>query len=312
MALPLMGESGTGPSYDLCIVGHLTRDTIRAGGEEREAPGGTVLYTGVAAAGLGLKVLAITKLAAADRADLIEPLAEAGIDVICRDSRETTRFVNEYAGGADEREQHVPALADAFVPSDLPPLDCAAVHLGPLMPDDMAPDFVAAASRAAGGARLSLDLQGYVRGTDTSGRVIQAAVPAWADAASHVDMIKADDHEACAVTGLTDPGAAADRIRAAGPREVAVTLASRGSIIHDGTAHEIPPYPPGVDDPDATGCGDTYVAGYLFARMKGRSVIAAAHFAAALSALKMRGSGPCRISARDVDSFIAAHGGPVP
>ena len=43
---------------------------------------------------------------------------------------------------------------------------------------------------------------------------------------------------------------------------------------------------------DATGCGDTYVLGYLYMRNKGASYAEAGCFAAAMSTIKLEKSGP--------------------
>ncbi len=43
---------------------------------------------------------------------------------------------------------------------------------------------------------------------------------------------------------------------------------------------------------DATGCGDTYMAGFLYQRIKGASLQEAGEFAAAMATLKIQSSGP--------------------
>jgi len=49
---------------------------------------------------------------------------------------------------------------------------------------------------------------------------------------------------------------------------VIITLAEEGSVVFDGqTFTRIPAYP--ADCVDATGAGDTYAAGFLFAYLKG-------------------------------------------
>ena len=55
--------------------------------------------------------------------------------------------------------------------------------------------------------------------------------------------------------------------------------------------YEIPGYPP-HRVVDATGCGDTYAAGYLYARALGASCDEAGHLAAAMCTLKLEHTGP--------------------
>ena len=43
---------------------------------------------------------------------------------------------------------------------------------------------------------------------------------------------------------------------------------------------------------DSTGCGDTFMAGYLYQRLMGADFSTAGSFAAAIAALKMERAGP--------------------
>ena len=55
--------------------------------------------------------------------------------------------------------------------------------------------------------------------------------------------------------------------------------------------YHIPAYPP-HEVVDATGCGDTYMTGYLYMRNREASYSEAGCFAAAMSTLKLEHSGP--------------------
>ncbi len=83
--------------FDICIVGHITKDLICIDGKlQREMPGGTAYYTSIALKHLGLKVAVITKVARADQEHLLSDLHRCGIAVCCQDSEETTIFENCY------------------------------------------------------------------------------------------------------------------------------------------------------------------------------------------------------------------------
>jgi len=83
-----------------------------------------------------------------------------------------------------------------------------------------------------------------------------------------------------------------------------LTLGSMGSVIYaDGEFHEIPAYPP-TEIVDATGCGDTYMAGYLYMRNKGASYKEAGCFAAAMCTIKLEASGPFGGTEKDVWDII--------
>jgi len=90
-----------------------------------------------------------------------------------------------------------------------------------------------------------------------------------------------------------------------GVNEVIVTLGSKGSLIYTGGVfYEIPAYKPD-QVVDATGCGDTYMAGYLYMRSKNFDCVEAGKFGAAMATLKIESSGPFKGSFREVKSRIA-------
>lgn len=67
--------------------------------------------------------------------------------------------------------------------------------------------------------------------------------------------------------------------------------------------YEIPAYP--VENvADATGCGDTYMAGYLYMRKRGASYQEAGCFAAAMCSVKLQSYGPFGGTEEDVHSLI--------
>jgi len=97
---------------------------------------------------------------------------------------------------------------------------------------------------------------------------------------------------------------AAEQLAAWGVKEVLITLGSLGSLIYaEGKLHRIPAYPP-KDVVDATGCGDTYAAGYLYKRNQGASFYESGCFAAAMSTLKLEQSGPFCGTEEDIMAII--------
>ena len=134
-----------------------------------------------------------------------------------------------------------------------------------------------------------------------------AVVEDWGEKASglaHVYYLKADEHEAKVLTGEHGPEGAARRLADLGPREVIITLGSRGSLLLvDGDTHTIPAFSP-RRLVDATGCGDTYFAGYLSERMKSREAERAGRFAAAVATVKLEQYGPFRGSLEDVEALL--------
>ena len=106
------------------------------------------------------------------------------------------------------------------------------------------------------------------------------------------------------ITGLKDPIEAAKLIHAWGVTEVIITLGSEGSLVYvDDTFYEIPAYPP-HEVVDATGCGDTYSAGYLYKRLQGANPVEAGKFAAAMCTIKLEHNGPFNRTVEDVMKII--------
>ena len=97
---------------------------------------------------------------------------------------------------------------------------------------------------------------------------------------------------------------AAEQIHDWGVREVIITLGGGGSVIYaEGKFYETPAYPP-RHLVDATGCGDTYSAGYLYARARNISYAESGRFAAAMCTLKLEHTGPFDHSIEDVYRII--------
>ncbi len=279
-------------TIDVCVIGHVTQDQIIIDGyAPRSQPGGTVHYSGMVLRALGFETAILTKLHPADREALLSELIEAGVEVHVLPSKTTTRFVNVYPDpDADTRSQRVLAVASPFEPQELN-VDACVYLFGPLMKEEISVECV---KRLSGkGAKIGLDIQGLLRELDGD-RVILRPHDQLLDFLAHVDALKASEEEALFVTGEKAAEAAARVLAAAGPREVAVTSGSEGSLIFaDGHIYRIPAYPPDKMV-DTTGCGDTYFAAYLARRLRGDDVERAGHVAAAVASAKISVRGPYR------------------
>ncbi len=166
----------------------------------------------------------------------------------------------------------------------------------------MSLDFLRGASARGD---VSLDVQGLVR--DASGGEIRMdAWPEMEEGLACVTVLKADEDEARILTGENDPEQAAQRLAGWGPREVIVTLGSRGSVIYSaGRLHRISPLP-ASRVVDATGCGDTYLAAYLHWRLKSGDLERAGRFASAAATLTLGRFGSFHATERDVEDVARA------
>ena len=287
--------------HDVWVVGHVTRDRIATKDGMTECAGGTSTYFSLALARLGGDVAVLTRRALEDQDALLAEEREAGIEVRGAASPETTEFENHYGGSSgDRRVQRIGAVALPFVPEDLEGLQARLFHLGPLTPDDMSVEFIEA---TADRGRVSLDVQGLVRRIDRGG-VEPCDWPEKARGLARVSIVKADEGEAHMLTGELDPERSARRIAAWGPEEVLVTRASKGSVVfHRGEIHHVPAV--ATPDPvDPTGSGDTFMAGYVFARLGGADPAAAALFGAGAAALQLRHVGAFDGTRTKVDALL--------
>ncbi|WP_248962675.1 ribokinase [Sphaerisporangium perillae] len=105
-----------------------------------------------------------------------------------------------------------------------------------------------------------------------------------------VDLIVPNEHEAAAITGLTDPGAALKALLDLVP-EAVITLGSKGALYgsRSGERLRVPAVP--VKAVDTTAAGDTFVGALAVARAEGRPQEEALRFAATAAALSVQRKG---------------------
>ena len=306
------GTANPGPSvessFDICVVGHLTKDRIHIGDRAaRIAPGGAAYYAALTYSRLGLNVAVVTKLNGSDASKLVEPLQSHGIEVFAGDSASTTEFENIYPDSdLGHRLQRVRSVAATLGSEDLASVDATAYHFGPLTVGDMSSGLWNEAARR--GRLVVLDVQGLLRQV-MAGEVHLQDWRAKAEDLAHVDVLKADGAEAATLSGSSDPEQASRALAAYGPNEVLVTCGADGSVIFaHGRLHRIPAYPPPVLE-NATGCGDTYLAAYVARRLQGDVADRAGRFAAAAASLALGYPGPFEGDFSTVETFLATIGG---
>ncbi|HWZ13673.1 MAG TPA: PfkB family carbohydrate kinase [Mucilaginibacter sp.] len=273
--------------YDICCIGHITSDKVVTTAATLHMPGGTAFYFSNAVRNLDTRYILITKMGATEMG-YAEALRAHSIEVNTAESRHTVYFENIYGENPDERTQNVLQTADAFSADQLQHIDAQIFHLGPLLADDIPVELIKALATKG---RVSLDVQGYLRKV-VNRKVYPTDWPEKKEALKHVNILKADEAELQALTGITDPHQGARLLAGWGVQEVVITNGSLGSFVYsDGMFYTIPAYPPKIVA-DATGCGDTYMAGYLYRRMKGAGIQESGEFAAAMASLKMESPGP--------------------
>ncbi|HVV53918.1 MAG TPA: PfkB family carbohydrate kinase [Mucilaginibacter sp.] len=281
--------------YDICCIGHITLDKVVTPQSEVHMAGGTAFYFSAALQNLDASYLLVTSVAESEM-HYVDDLAKKGIRIKTYPSAHTVYFENIYGDDPDKRTQHVLQQADAFTTDQFEEIAAGIYHLGPLLSGDIPLDVI---RLLAGKGRVSLDVQGYLRRVNNQ-KVFPIDWTWKREALKYVDILKADEAEMAVLTGHIDVKKGAKMLSDWGVKEVVITYGSMGSVIFsDGIFYKIPAYRPSVVK-DATGCGDTYMAGYLYYRSKGNSIERSGHFAAAMAGLKTMSSGPFAGTENDI------------
>ncbi|MEZ7915474.1 PfkB family carbohydrate kinase [Macellibacteroides fermentans] len=286
--------------HDLCCVGHITLDKVVTPKNTVHMPGGTSFYFSHAIRNLkDINYTLVTAIAESEMA-VANDLQSKGIDVKVMPSKHSVYFENIYGENQDNRTQRVLAKADPFTVDYLEDIDARIYHLGSLLADDFSLDVIRFLSQKG---LVSVDSQGYLREV----REQNVYAVDWTEkkeALKYIHFLKANEHEMEVLTGYDDVAMAAKQLYDWGVKEVLITLGSMGSVIYDGTTfHKIPAYKP-KEVMDATGCGDTYMTGYLYKRAKGAGIEEAGRFAAAMSTLKIECLGPFKGTKEDIEHCL--------
>ena len=274
---------------DICCIGHITRDKIITPSQSVSMSGGTAFYMAYGINNLphDIAFQLVTKVGP-ESYEEVDRMRQAGIDVVCYDSAKSVYFENRYGIDSNQRTQRVLAKADPFTIEEVVPLEAKVFHLGSLLADDFPVEVVKALAEKG---HISIDVQGYLR--EVRGEKVYAVKwKTMEEILAYTDILKLNEHEMEMITNSTDPRTVALQMASYGVREVVITLGSFGSLIYaDKQFYEIPAYEP-RQVVDATGCGDTYSAGYLYMRSLGADIEASGKFAAAMCTSKLEHNGP--------------------
>ena len=288
---------------DICCIGHITLDKIVTPHHTVHMPGGTAFYFAHAMASLDHSSFQLVTSLAPSEMKAVEDIREKGISVRVIQSKNSVYFENKYTENQNERTQRVLAKADPFRIDTCADVESKIFHLGTLLADDFSLDTVKALSERG---IVSADAQGYLR--EVRGEQVFAVDwPEKVEAMKYISILKANELEMETLTGCSDPCQAARVLAGWGVREVVLTLGEKGSLIYaDGEFFNIPAYEPERVF-DATGCGDTYMTGYLYMRNRGASCYDAGAFAAAMCTIKLGHSGPFAGTEEEVMRVMHVH-----
>lgn len=226
---------------DYLVIGHISRDIVPGG----FAPGGTAIYSAVAAQALGCRVAVITSV---DPAYDIESIL-AGIDVHNVVAEQSTMFENTIVDSS--RQQSVFSVAEPIRSNDVPATWQRApiVHLGPIV-GEIEPDVI----RQFSNSLVGLTPQGWFRRWGEDRRVYAVE---WPDAATVIPLASA---VIASPEDLPDLGYL-DQLRQWSPLLV-LTHGKGGCTVYS-RDEERRFDAPAFDEVNPTGAGDIFAAAYL-------------------------------------------------
>ena len=284
-------------SYDILIIGHVSRDINVYRGQEERVTGGAVFYASFSAKRSGSSVLAVTKLSQAD-ADLADPLKAESVEVMVLDTLETTSIRNIYKSeDRERREVTLLARASSFQLNQIPRSDVRIIYLAGLFAGEIPLDLIPPLSETA---EIALDVQGVLRCSEGGNLVFRD----WKNKERYLPRItylKTDAAEALILTGEHDREKASRILQELGAREVMVTHNTEVLVCCDQKLYRAPFNPKNLSG--RTGRGDTCFAAYLSWRTH-HNIQESVEYAAALTSLKMETPGPFRGSVQDVLSTL--------
>jgi sugar/nucleoside kinase (ribokinase family) len=269
------------------VYGNLTLDELEQNGEHLVRPGGSALYSSLAAAHLGARVSIFSRIGRDYPRNILSSISSNLIDIagVKRVDGLTARFRISYS--ADSRRLEVvhpgPRLKPGRILRSL-----QAIHLGPVF-NEIGLDALTYARRHS--EFLTLDVQGLLRtvGQDGLIRLVRKNVDPFL---SKCNLVKATEEEARVMAPASTIVATARRLLRNGAQYAIITRGRSGSLLVKkyGGAFRIPSVPE-RRVVDLTGAGDIFIGSWLATFMFVEDALWAAAVGAAFASLSVRGSG---------------------
>jgi len=284
--------------YKIAFIGHYTKDTIVSSTGTRVVDGGAFNYGANVSARMGLRVLAVSRLARKD-AEVIRQLKKLGVETFITWTQQSTCLRLVYpSDNPDERVIVVTNWAEPFTLKEIIPIKAEVIVVGASMREEIFPEMIKVLSQKE--SVLAADIQSFLRVND-NGRLVARPWPEKEEVLSCIDILKTDAVEAELLTGERDIKKAAFLIKDMGPREVIITHQEGVLVLAEEKFFQASFYPRELIG--RSGRGDTCLAAYMSKRISS-SPEEATIWAAALTSLKMEAEGPFRRPIEDVEKLI--------
>ncbi len=269
------------------VYGNLTLDELDQNGEHLVRPGGSALYSSLAAAYLGARVSIFSNIGRDYPKNLLSSISSNLIDIagVKKFDGLTTRFRISY--NADSRRLEMVHPGRKLKPRHIL-RSFQAIHLGPVF-NEIGLDTLTYARRHS--EFLTLDVQGLLRtmGSDGFVRLVRKNVDPFL---SKCNLVKATEEEARVIAPSSTIVATARRLLLKGAQYAIITRGRSGSLLVKkyGGAFRIPSVPE-RRVVDLTGAGDIFIGSWLATFMFVEDALWAAAVGAAFASLSVRGTG---------------------
>jgi len=269
------------------VFGNLTLDELDRNGKLMVRPGGSALYSSLAAASLGARVSVFSNIGRDYPKGILSLINNRGIDVtgVKRFDGLTTRFRISYRG--DSRKIRLIHPGQRLKPADHGG-SFEAIHLGPVF-IELGLDVLGYARRHS--QFLSLDVQGILRTSDRDGfvRLVRRRIGPFL---AKCNLVKATEEEARVMAPAATTVGTARQLLHKGADYVIITRGASGSLLvtKDADALHIPSVPESRVV-DRTGAGDIFIGSWLAIFMALKDPFWAGAVASAFASLSIRGFG---------------------
>ncbi len=269
------------------VYGNLTLDELDRNGKHLIRPGGSALYSSLAAAYLGARVSIFSNIGRDYPRNILSSISSNLIDIagVKKFDGLTTRFKISY--NADSRMLEMVHPGRKLKPRNLL-RSLQAIHLGPVF-NEIGLNTLAYARRHS--EFLTLDVQGLLRTTGQDGfvRLARKNVNPFL---SKCNLVKATEEEAHVIAPSSTIVATARGLLRKGAQYAIITRGRSGSLLVKkyGGAFRIPSVPE-RKVVDLTGAGDIFIGSWLATFMFVEDALWAAAVGAAFASLSVRGTG---------------------
>ena len=282
--------------HSLAVVGHLAIDTILHPNFEIESsPGGSAAAIATASVQFGIYTSIHSKVGKDLPKEWLTVLENLGVDISnleFSDKKESLKVKFEYneKGGLENLECNDRLLTGLKIKS-LPRTEC--VHICPAQPQDQA-ELVK--NLKGVGRKVSISFSDYF--IDDYKKKDFLSTIKWND----IDLVFLNEAEAKAISKEKSPEDMARKFHDEGAKVVAITLGKKGSLVYDGKGmHSINARDVEVVDP--TGCGDSYIGGFLGEYLVSKDIQKAAGMGTYLASLTAQKKGSWAALLSDVGRF---------